>query len=192
VRGVLFEELLFLRREGLVCEAGGHQPESVRVLPSQKPQGEHLQRGGEAGGSDEPPRAVQRIQVRAYATQVQFPVLRSLRFRFSTETTPSSDDKVANRNVGGFGWEIAHEVAVSRRPPNSLDTIVARTQMYTVHTLRKLRIFPPFKDQFLSPGAKPFDSQLLHRCTPTLATHGRDKKGDGASQDLCSRVERRS
>jgi hypothetical protein len=32
--------------------------------------------------------------------------------------------------VRGFGWEIAHE-AVSRRPPISLDTIVARTHMYT-------------------------------------------------------------
>jgi hypothetical protein len=36
----------------------------------------------------------------------------------------------ANRDVRGFGWEIAHEV-VSRRPPISLDTIVARTHMYT-------------------------------------------------------------
>jgi hypothetical protein len=34
------------------------------------------------------------------------------------------------RIVTGFGWEIAHE-AVSRRPPISLDTIVARTRMYT-------------------------------------------------------------
>jgi hypothetical protein len=41
-----------------------------------------------------------------------------------------SDAKVANRNVRDFGWEIAHE-AVSRRPPISLDTIVARTHMYT-------------------------------------------------------------
>jgi hypothetical protein len=42
----------------------------------------------------------------------------------------TSDAKVANRNVWDFGWEIAHE-AVSRRPPISLDTIVARTHMYT-------------------------------------------------------------
>jgi hypothetical protein len=41
-----------------------------------------------------------------------------------------SDEQVANRNVGDFGWEIAHE-AVSRRPPISLDTIVARTEGYT-------------------------------------------------------------
>jgi hypothetical protein len=41
-----------------------------------------------------------------------------------------SDAEVANRNVGDFGWESAHE-ALSRRPPISLDTIVARTHMYT-------------------------------------------------------------
>jgi hypothetical protein len=41
-----------------------------------------------------------------------------------------SDAKVANRSVRDFGWEIAHE-AVSRRPPISLSTIVARTRMYT-------------------------------------------------------------
>jgi hypothetical protein len=33
-------------------------------------------------------------------------------------------------NRFGFGWEIAH-AAVSRRPPISLDAIVARTHMYT-------------------------------------------------------------
>jgi hypothetical protein len=33
---------------------------------------------------------------------------------------------LVNRNVRDFGWEIAHE-AVSRRPPISLSTIVART-----------------------------------------------------------------
>jgi hypothetical protein len=38
--------------------------------------------------------------------------------------------KVANRNVGDFGWEIAHE-AVSRRPPSPLYTIVAHTEGYT-------------------------------------------------------------
>jgi hypothetical protein len=36
--------------------------------------------------------------------------------------------QVANRN-GDFGWENAH-AAVSRRPPISLYTIVARTHMY--------------------------------------------------------------
>jgi hypothetical protein len=37
--------------------------------------------------------------------------------------------KVANRYVGGFGWEIAHE-AVSRRPLIPLDTMVPRTGGY--------------------------------------------------------------
>jgi hypothetical protein len=41
-----------------------------------------------------------------------------------------SDGTVANRNGGDFGWEVAHE-AVSRRPPISLCTIVARTEGYT-------------------------------------------------------------
>jgi hypothetical protein len=41
-----------------------------------------------------------------------------------------SDDKVANRDGRDFGWEIAH-AAVSRRPPISLSSIVARTHMYT-------------------------------------------------------------
>jgi hypothetical protein len=60
-------------------------------------------------------------------------------FRFSSESTICSpadlvtiDDptysEVANRY--DFGWEIAH-AAVSRRPPISHDTIVARTHMYT-------------------------------------------------------------
>jgi hypothetical protein len=43
---------------------------------------------------------------------------------------PYSDEKVASRNVRDFGWGIAR-AAVSRRPPESLDTIVARTHMYT-------------------------------------------------------------
>jgi hypothetical protein len=41
-----------------------------------------------------------------------------------------SDEKIANRNVGDFGWEIAHE-AVSRRPLIPLYSIVAYTHMYT-------------------------------------------------------------
>jgi hypothetical protein len=40
-----------------------------------------------------------------------------------------SMQKVANRDGGDFG-EVAH-AAVSRRPPLSLDTMVARTRMYT-------------------------------------------------------------
>jgi hypothetical protein len=42
----------------------------------------------------------------------------------------NSDAKVANRNARDFGWEVAHG-AVSRRPPISLYTTVARTHMYT-------------------------------------------------------------
>jgi hypothetical protein len=40
-----------------------------------------------------------------------------------------SDDKVANRDGRGFGWEVAHE-AVSRRPPVCLYTMVPRTGGY--------------------------------------------------------------
>jgi hypothetical protein len=65
--------------------------------------------------------------------------------------------------VGSFGWEIAHE-AVSRRPPISLDTIVARTHMYTyaanvwgLSTVQGAFLLPP--------RAEPsrYDSQLFHR-----------------------------
>jgi hypothetical protein len=42
----------------------------------------------------------------------------------------NSDAKVANRNVSDFGIDRAH-AAVSRRPPMSLDSIVARTHIYT-------------------------------------------------------------
>jgi hypothetical protein len=42
----------------------------------------------------------------------------------------NSDGEVANRDVRDFGWEVA-PAFVSRRPPISLDTIVARTHMYT-------------------------------------------------------------
>jgi hypothetical protein len=40
-----------------------------------------------------------------------------------------SDGKGANRDVRGFGWEVAHE-AVTRRPPISLDTMVLCTEGY--------------------------------------------------------------
>ena len=49
--------------------------------------------------------------------------------------------KLANRDVRDFGWGIAHE-AVSRRPPISLDTIVARTEGYTYDA--KFGICPSF------------------------------------------------
>jgi hypothetical protein len=47
-----------------------------------------------------------------------------------TFQVPYSDEKVANRNVRGFGWEIAH-AAVTRLPPISLYAVVARTAGYT-------------------------------------------------------------
>jgi hypothetical protein len=64
-----------------------------------------------------------------------------------------SDAKVANRNVRGEGFRVgwAH-AAVSRRPPISLDNIVARTHMYT-HT-DKFGVRLSFKDHFLSRRAK--------------------------------------
>jgi hypothetical protein len=40
-----------------------------------------------------------------------------------------SNEQVANRNGGDFGWKIAH-AAVSRRPPISLYTVVARAEGY--------------------------------------------------------------
>jgi hypothetical protein len=48
----------------------------------------------------------------------------------SEHTGVAANAKVANRDVRGFGWEIAH-AAVSRRPPTSLSRIVARTEGYT-------------------------------------------------------------
>ena len=44
-------------------------------------------------------------------------------------SAPDCDAKVANRDLRGFGWEMAHE-AVTRRQPNSLYTIVPRTVSY--------------------------------------------------------------
>jgi hypothetical protein len=40
-------------------------------------------------------------------------------------------DTHTNRNVRDFGCEMSSHAAVSRRPPISLSTIVARTHMYT-------------------------------------------------------------
>jgi hypothetical protein len=70
-----------------------------------------------------------------------------------TSQLPYSDEKVANR----FGWEIAHE-DVSRRPPISLYTIVARTHMYT-YAAHVWDLSIMCKGNFLS---MPHDSQLLH------------------------------
>jgi hypothetical protein len=56
----------------------------------------------------------------------------------------NSDQRVANRDVWDFGWEIIAHAAVSRRPPISLYTIVARTHMYTYDA--KVWDLPSFKD----------------------------------------------
>jgi hypothetical protein len=45
-------------------------------------------------------------------------------------SVPYSDAKSGESQRRDFGWEIAHE-AVSRHPPISINTIVARTHMYT-------------------------------------------------------------
>jgi hypothetical protein len=55
---------------------------------------------------------------------------RGVRSSEGAHTLCYSDGTIANRNVRGE-WEIAHEAAVSRHPPISLDTIVARTRGYT-------------------------------------------------------------
>ena len=47
------------------------------------------------------------------------------------EAVRYSDAKVANRDFGDFGWEIAHG-AVSRRPLIPLDPMVHRTGRYDV------------------------------------------------------------
>ena len=63
---------------------------------------------------------------------------------------PLADEtRVANRNVWDYGWEIAH-APVSRRPPISLYTIVARTHMYT--SAAKVWDLSIVQGHFLSPG----------------------------------------
>jgi hypothetical protein len=67
--------------------------------------------------------------------------------------------------IRDFGWEIAHG-AVSRRPPISLFTIVARTGGYT-HAA-SVWDTSLVQDQFLSPPAKPCSASIrnfFHRCT---------------------------
>jgi hypothetical protein len=63
-----------------------------------------------------------------------------------------ANERTANRRVSGFGWEISH-AAISRRPPISLYTSVARTESYTYDA--KVRDLFIFKEQFLSRRAKP-------------------------------------
>jgi hypothetical protein len=58
----------------------------------------------------------------------------------------SSDEKVANRNVRDFGWEIAHEAVSRLLPPISLYRIVPRTEGNTYDV--KVWSCPSFKDHF--------------------------------------------
>jgi hypothetical protein len=73
-----------------------------------------------------------------------------------------SDEKVANRDVWDFGWEIAH-AAVSRRPPISLDTIVARAEGYTYDV--GFGICLSFKDP-VSARAEPYSSDFATFTSP--------------------------
>jgi hypothetical protein len=58
------------------------------------------------------------------------PSLTSLSLSLARTHSSFCDEKVANRNVRDFGWEIAH-AAVSRPSPVPLSTSVARTEGYT-------------------------------------------------------------
>jgi hypothetical protein len=71
--------------------------------------------------------------------------------------------KVANRDVRGFGWGIAHG-AVTRRPPVSLDTMVPRNggYAYDVGVWELSIVQGPFS---VAPcQTLTTHSQLLHRC----------------------------
>ena len=77
----------------------------------------------------------------------------------------SSDEK-ANRNVRDFGREIAHAV-VSRRPPISLDKIVARTHMHTYAA--KVWALSIVQGPFSVAPCQTLTSRfayVLHRCVP--------------------------
>jgi hypothetical protein len=54
----------------------------------------------------------------------------SLPLSTSSPLHRTATPQIANRNVRGSGWEVAH-AAVSRRPLISLDTMVARTEGFT-------------------------------------------------------------
>jgi hypothetical protein len=58
---------------------------------------------------------------------------RSRRGALSAADAPAAMQKFSNRDGRVFGWGFAHE-AVSRRPPISLYTIVARTEGYMYDT----------------------------------------------------------
>jgi hypothetical protein len=97
------------------------------------------------------------------------------------------DAKGANRNVGDFGWGIAHAApAVSPRHDGTPYPGATRTTL-------GFGICPSFKDHSLSRRAKPqrYDSRLFHRCRFTrralrgfyqswlTLTHTRGRTRDG-------------
>jgi hypothetical protein len=65
---------------------------------------------------------------------------------------PYSDEQIANRTSGISGGRCAH-MAVSRRPPISHSSIVARAEGYAYDA--RVWDCPSFKGHFLSPRAKP-------------------------------------
>jgi hypothetical protein len=88
--------------------------------------------------------------------------------RGSAPTAQHSHERDANRNVGDYRRAVAHG-AVTRRPPISLYTIVARTHMYTcAANVWDLSIV---QGHSLSPRAIPqcYDSQLFHRSRTHLS-----------------------
>jgi hypothetical protein len=126
----------------------------------------------------------------ASTTPGAFPLDSNERFRGSTGVSLSTallctgrgkkcvvhrDAKLRNGYVCDFGWMIAH-AAVSRRPPVSLDTIVARTHMYT-HDC-EFGICPSFKRHFFVAPCRPnitICNILVAVCTslsPTAVTAG--------------------
>jgi hypothetical protein len=124
----------------------------------------------------------------ASTTPGAFPLDSNERFRGSTGVSLSTallctgrgkkcvvhrDAKLRNGYVCDFGWMIAH-AAVSRRPPVSLDTIVARTHMYT-HDC-EFGICPSFKRHFFVAPCRTqhYDLQHSRRCMYEPFSHSRD------------------
>jgi hypothetical protein len=105
-----------------------------------------------------------------------------------------SDAQVANRYVRDFGWGIAH-AAVSRRPPISLDTIVARTHMYAHGA--KVWNLSSFKG-FLSPRCQTLtirnfciryvtvrrrgDASMRHYASCTIMQHACVRRREGGAR----------
>jgi hypothetical protein len=89
-----------------------------------------------------------------------------------------SDGKVANRYVGDFGWEVAHE-AISRGPPISLYTVVPRTEGYTYEV--RVRDLSIVQGPFSVPNAKPFTlrfANCFHRFRRGTRTSHAERNGE--------------